>query len=412
MHKDKLTGIEVVDYDFLGKKLYPPRKMKITDAGKAFAALFRELDSFYYPSRRKIKNNILPKIKGSAEYKQPCTVKMYYTNDKATHIEFLRDYMTQNNKNDVVVKPKLFNGSYDDVPEEEIKNYENLADEVGFKFIISPENQNMDMKILVRQFVKNLEIVTGHKFSWMAATHTNTSHIHSHLLINGIDRRTGQSFRFDRGIIKRVARELAIDICTQLEGPRSIEQIEAARQMLPYAKRWTKIDEHIINYYGFTQFNIPKIIADAEFEASKVTSDPIEKQRLNTLVEMGLAIYYSKNNPPVYYLEKGWKEKLKAVGRYNTYLDARTKLKLVSYQNLELYTPDMGEVSGFVSQVYNMDDEQVWNNAVVIENKKLNKAWYIPTSIKLSNKELGKIITVKAEKNQHGKLRPLITIHK
>lgn len=72
MHKDKLTGTEVVDYDFLGKKLYPPRKMKITDAGKAFAALFRELDSFYYPSRRKIKNNILPKMKGSSCKRNVC----------------------------------------------------------------------------------------------------------------------------------------------------------------------------------------------------------------------------------------------------------------------------------------------------------------------------------------------------
>ena len=34
MHKDEITGEEVIDYDFLGKKLYPPKKLKMTDAGK------------------------------------------------------------------------------------------------------------------------------------------------------------------------------------------------------------------------------------------------------------------------------------------------------------------------------------------------------------------------------------------
>ena len=34
MHKDSITGEEVIDYDFLGKKLYPPKKLKMTDAGK------------------------------------------------------------------------------------------------------------------------------------------------------------------------------------------------------------------------------------------------------------------------------------------------------------------------------------------------------------------------------------------
>ena len=71
----------------------------------------------------------------------------------------------------------------------------------------------------------------------------------------------------------------------------------------------------------------------------------------------------------------------------------------------------MGQVEGVVSQVYNMDDENIWNNAIVIENKKLNKAWYVPTRIKLKDEDLGKFITVKAEKNQKGVLRPFITIH-
>lgn len=89
-------------------------------------------------------------------------------------------------------KPDLFNDKYDVVPESVILKYENEADDLGFKFILSPESQNVDMKFLVRQFVKNLETITGHKFSWMAVTHTDTGHIHSHLLI----RRLNNSLNF------------------------------------------------------------------------------------------------------------------------------------------------------------------------------------------------------------------------
>ena len=412
MHKDSITGEEVIDYDFFGKRLYPPKKLKATDAGKEFAAFFRELDRLYYPRKKKYSVNKYPLIRGHAAQKQPCMVKMYYTENKQSHIEFLRNYMPQNNKDEVVEKPKIFNAAYNEVPEMELLKYEAEADDLGFKFIISPESQNIDMKSLVRQFVKNLETVTGHKFSYLAVTHTNTPHIHSHLLINGIDKRTKKKFRFEPGIVKSVARGLAIDICTELIGNRSREQIEAARLNLPNLNRWVpKLDQHLIDYYGYSDFKITRIIGNGEYEASKVTVDELEKQRLNHLVDMGLAIFYSKNNPPIYYLEKGWKEKLKAIGRYNTFLNARDKLRLVPYYNLELYEAEMGEISGFVSQIYNMDDEGIWTNAIVIENKKLNKAWFIPTRIKVKNEDIGKFITVKAEKNQKGKLRPLITIH-
>lgn len=411
MHKDSITGEEVIDYDFLGKKLYPPKKLRMTDAGKEIAAFFRELDRMYYPAKKERKEVKHNSFRGHAAQKQPCTVKMYYTESKEKHIEFLRNYMPQKNKKAVVEKPDLFNDKYDVVPESEILKYESEADDLGFKFIISPESQSVDMKLMVRQFVKNLETITGHKFSWMAVTHTDTGHIHSHLLINGIDKRTKEKFRFEPAIVKNVARGLAMDICTNLVGSRSQEAIEAARSQLPYVKRWTKIDEHIESYYGYTEFKIPKIVDNAEYSASKVTTDDTEILRLNTLVQMGLAICYSKEKPPLYYLEKGWKQKLRAIGRYNTYLDARGKLKLVSPYNLELYTGEMGEINGVVTNIYNMNDEDVWNNAVVIENRKVNKAWYIPTRIKLKDEDVGKFITVRAEKNQKGKLRPLITIH-
>lgn len=410
LHKDSITGQQIVDYDFLGKKLYPPKKLKVTDAGKEFAALFRELDRFYYPSHREKENNNI-RFKNKYSQKQPCTVKMYYTDSKETHIKFLRNYMPQNNKKAVIEKPELFNEKYDRVPEYEILQYEKNAVKLGFKFIISPESQSVNMKALVRQFVSELEKITGFHFLWMAATHTDTGHTHSHLLINGVDKITKKEIRFDRGIVQNVARTFASNICTSLVGNRSQQQIELSRQNLPYAKRWTTIDTSIINSNGYNLFSVPRIVDNCEYEAEKRPCNDTEILRLNTLVEMGLALVYNKQLPAVYYLEKGWQDKLRAVGRYNTYLDARNKLKYVERQNLIIYTGDIGKVEGVITNVYNMDDESVWNNAVVIENRGENKAWYVPTRIKVKPDDLGKFITVSAQKNQKGKLRPLLMIH-
>lgn len=411
--KDSITGTEVIDYDFFGKKIFPPRKLKQTDAGKEIVALLRELDYLTYPGKRKNKEYHSRSFGSRGERKQPCVVKLKYTEDKATHKEFLRRYMTQQNKKEVEDKPDLFNDEYDVVPEEVIVDYEeNKMVDLGFKFIISPESQKIPMKELVRQYVKNLEIITGYHFDWFGAVHTDTGQIHAHLLINGVDKITKKDIRFKPEIIKEVARNLASNICTNLIGPRSSEAIEISRKKLPYAKRWTILDEHIVNYGYYRNFDNIKMVGGDEFEAEKTTTDDIELQRLNTLVEMGLAIAYRKENPPKFYLEKGWKDKLKAISRYNTYLEARNKMRFTPYYNLELYNSNMGQIEGVVTQVYNMDDEYVWNNAVVIENKKLNKAWYVPSRIKIKEEDLGKVITVKAEKNQKGIIRPLITIHK
>ena len=408
MHKDSITGEEVIDYDFLGKKLYPPKKKNITDAGKAIERLLREIDRFYYPSKKSEKKEFSARA-GNVR-KQPCTVKMYYTNDKAVHKSFLREYLTQIHKNNVIDKPVLFNDEYEEVPEKVILEYEKNIAPIGFKFIISPESQKVPMKQLAREYVKRLEKITGHKFSWFGAIHTDTEHIHCHVLINGKDKKTNLEFRFPPNIIKEVARGLCSDICTEMIGSRSPEMIEMAKKRIPFARRWTILDENIVNYGGYFEFNTVKDINNNKYEAEKVTSDDIEIERLNTLVEMGLAVNFNKNMPKKYFLEKGWKEKLKAIGRYNTYLNARNELRWTPFYNLELYDGSMGMIEGIVSKIYNMDYEGVMNNAVVIENKKLNKAWYVPTRIKLKDDDIGHYITVKAEKNAKGKLRPLINI--
>ena len=104
------------------------------------------------------------------------------------------------------------------------------------------------------------------------------------------------------------------------------------------------------------------------------------------------------------------KNKLRAIGRYNSFLDARNKLSLVNPVKLEQYTSETGPIMGIVTQRYVMDDEGVWKNAIVIENKKEDKAWFVPLFYQPDPSLEGAAVSLNLIKNQKGLLVPKITI--
>ena len=409
MHKEAVTGRTIIDDDFLKIELKPPKKMKVTDASKETMKLWREIDRLLYGLNKKKYKKKEFTSRGFSGRKQLCTVKMYYGNTKESHKEFLRRYMPQENKKEVEDKPTLFNERYDIVPESELLRYESQMDDFHFKFMISPESQTVPSKEIVRSFIKQLEDSTGFKFDWMAVEHTNTDHKHCHILINGVDKKNKRKIKFPKIIIKETARNLACNICTSLIGYRTKEQIESSRARLPFAYRWTKIDDELLKN-TYKSFSSIKNIDDTDYEAQKIARNEIESNRLDHLCQMGLAKKYSGHIPPVYYLEKDWQKKLKAMGRYNSFLDARNKMTFVNPCKLEQYTSETGQVMGIITQRYVMDDEGVWKNAIVIENKREDKAWFVPLFYQPAPELEGATVSLNLIKNQKGLLVPKITI--
>lgn len=147
-----------------------------------------------------------------------------------------------------------------------------------------------------------------------------------------------------------------------------------------------------------------------EYSSSISTVDINLDKRMKSLVDLGLAFCFLRNNPTVYYLEKNWDEKLRTIGRYNSFLQARSNLLFSLPGELEQYTPDVGKIQGFVSKIFLMNDESVWNNAIVLENPKTKKAYYIPLRFPPSKSLINKMISVECKKNQSGKLSPVIKV--
>lgn len=329
------------------------------------------------------------KKSSASERRQLCMVKFNYgggRGGRSAHLEFINRYMRQLRKDDVAVKPELFGN----ISHEE---YKKRAAGRHYKWILSPETA-MDaeaLKAFAKSFVARMERQTGRRYDWQAAAHTDTPHPHVHIVVNGVDA-DGNPFRFAPSFVRTVAREDAQDILTDALGGRTEEQIEAARDRRIAADRWTEYDEAIQE----------RLVPDAADEYAGYFPDFVTDatlRRLEHLRDMRLADWRDGR----FFLKKGWDESLRNVGRYNMYLDAQRHVSPLA--DFRLYTPDAGAVSGRVRRVYRMNGEDVWTNAVVIEDEGGGRAFYVPLYFAApKNIRDGMEINVNCRYNQKGRL--------
>ena len=334
---------------------------------------------------------------------QNCVVKCRIGKEKDAHLRFLAEYMPQKNKSQVEEKPALFSGEIVDAAFIE-KYKERMADK-HFKFIISPENQNVDAQALVKTLVKRMEAATGCRFSWLAAVHTDTAHKHAHLLVNGVDK-NGRDIVFDKMFIKQTMREMSRQICTEMVGKRSGAEMQAERDRLYKSSRYCRLDDELRLY--------EKMLEQPEEgyrSTITVAGNVVLQNRLNRLVELGLAAQ-REDSRHTYLLEKDWAEKLQTMGRYNSFLKARSEAQWTDAARIELYTAQSGAIWGNVTKLYRMNDEDSWNHALLVESKEAGKAWYVPLYYEPEAGLLGKDIRCEMRENQRGQLTPRIRAEK
>jgi hypothetical protein len=136
------------------------------------------------------------------------------------------------------------------------------------------------------------------------------------------------------------------------------------------------------------------------------------RKRLLFLSDLGFAEMKKTDSREIFYLERDWKKKLKDIGRYNSFLDARNRLLSTASYDLEKFTADTGTVRGTVTRLYKMNDEDSWNNALLIENKALKKAWYVPLHFEPDEKLLNTEVKCGLKTLQTGRLVPrIIMLH-
>jgi hypothetical protein len=111
-----------------------------------------------------------------------------------------------------------------------------------------------------------------------------------------------------------------------------------------------------------------------------------------------------------YQLQKNWKESLHTAARHKAFLDAQQVIQVTEPFNLELYNNTTAKISGRVTKLYRINDEDSWDNAVLIENSALKKAWLVPLYYEPKDVLLNQDVTLQTKKKSNGRLVPVINI--
>lgn len=310
------------------------------------------------------------------------------------------------NKKQVKNKPILFSNKEIEVDENYIEKYTKRASSRFYKFIISPENQNLkDMKTFTRIFVKKMEAYFGRKFDWIASQHNDTGHTHVHLLINGIDKSGLPIDKFPKDFIKFGARKIARNVATEILGFRTKREIEESKSKSFTSPRYVP---HLDSKIEILQ----KLQGDTNIIK---TTDPSLIKRLTFLSSDKINLASPvKNAKGTFQLEKDWKEILLTIGRYKEFNLMRKILKDFNSKNqnapkLTLYKSELGKIKGKVIRIFNKsDNEEYWSNSIIVLNKEKNVAYYVPLFFEAFRDLLGKEISVDVMKNQSGLLVPRI----
>ena len=248
------------------------------------------------------------------------------------HDKYINTYMPQKDKETGLEKPELFGTDDEEYKANKVDRH--------FKFIISPENQDVNLECLTHEMIKRIEIMTGLKLYWKAAIHNDTNHRHVHVCINGKDKK-GKVVYFQPEFIKRTIRETLSYVATLLVGERTEREIQAAREGLVTSKRWTKTDDEIMKLGNTINTSwIPVELAN----------------RLEYLAELQLA----EKTQTGYRLKDEWQEVLMATGRYNTYFTEYIN----SNGELQLYSGQ--HIKGTVEKIINFDKDESWIDAIIV----------------------------------------------
>jgi type IV secretory pathway VirD2 relaxase len=167
-----------------------------------------------------------------------------------------------------------------------LNTWQAAGDERMFKLIVSAEfGDRLDHERHTRGLLAKMEADLNTRLEWVAVTHWNTDHPHTHVALRGIDEE-GKALRLPPNYIKHVIREHAASLATQELGYRTEHDAMIAAMREVDAQRFTGLDSVI------QKAATPNPASDflpVAANAGARNVRPQVQQRLSVLATMGLA---------------------------------------------------------------------------------------------------------------------------
>ena len=130
-------------------------------------------------------------------------------------------------------------------PAQALDRWQKQGDARLWKFIVSPEfGDRVDLQQLTRELMRHIENDLGTRLEWVAVSHFNTEHPHTHVALRGV-RDDGSVLDLPRDYVKTGIRMIAEDLCTRQLGFRTELDARAAERREIDQSRVTSLDRII-----------------------------------------------------------------------------------------------------------------------------------------------------------------------
>lgn len=229
-------------------------------------------------------------VRNPSPYAQRVLVKSRLVKNKTAAAHALANHLRYLQRDGVGINgetPKAFDAVHDI----ETKELNSWAEEWGkdrhhFRFIVSPESGELDLKKYARDLITKMEKDLSTKLEWVGVAHYNTGQPHLHLLIRGKDD-LGSDLIIARDYISNGIRNRAQEIATRELGYRTEHEIVKAFEKSLTEPRPCRIDNALIeeaskDSRGFVDVRRKLWGISSPFEQNKL-------RRLAYLEEIGLA---------------------------------------------------------------------------------------------------------------------------
>lgn len=194
-------------------------------------------------------------------------------------------YMTREGKSLEGGKPELYTADGRDINTNPIEGENRF-----FKIIISPENGALNNPQYVKDFMEGLEKCAGQKLDWFAASHNNTEHPHTHVVIRGVSE--GKELTLDPRIIKTHSKTLAVDLANQHIGLRTELELKIQRERELVANRPIGLDTAITKRIQQSVIENLAAIPVKRDWISKAKSENLHKEVKSMLANMDSPVYF------------------------------------------------------------------------------------------------------------------------
>ncbi len=243
-----------------------------------------------------------------------------------------------------------------------LEGWQKTNDERLWKLIVSPEfGDRVDLKLLTRDLISQMETDLGTRLEWVAAAHFNTEHPHVHIALRGVGAQ-GRPLRLSRDFIRDGIRHITEDLCTRQLGYRTEFDAADAQRREVHQHRYTSLDRIIHRDANGADaaegpfFTVSKDPSPAGLGPSTSLVERRTAERLMVLESIGLA---ESTGPKTWRVRRDFVSVLRAMQRS---ADRQKTLAahgaLISDERLQLTVPDLRSLTTLEGRVLVHGEEE------------------------------------------------------